>query len=640
MSTAEAPSVLDAADPDELTDDEYDARLIIEYLQFQATSLSPAFDFGPPGSAKADGSLAQDNQVAQEIARADPRYPAPAAPARPVSRGLAWDERESAIRFDPGQHPRDAHGRWAHIPGATGRKFVAHRPALVSGVREVPPEQFSKAFESAFKGSPYSAFVTHHTPGDIRAGHMTPLLTPDGKAGALVHDHGDGRIELTGLFNTSGQPGMGLALGKMSVSEYGVNYAECYGPVLPEMYATAGFKDTSVFPFDPSQAAPDWDYQRFDNPSYHLMALPGSHVRAAASGDSGLDLARIRDRAEAKDPVWWAQHGDEAFAAALAVFGVTSPDGGEPDDSQPPVPASRGLVLDEELVRDWTPGLHPRDWKGRFGRKGSSVAVPDLHDPAALKARTDTIERKVTEAQKAGLSTVTVNTIGGNGQTWTPERAAIHNEIVNAVMKRAESIPDDGKVILSGGLPGAGKTTALQALPGTDPKQYLDIAPDDFKEELARRGLVPDIGLTPMEASPLISDEAHHIANMVVARATAQRKNMMIDLTMHPSDYAGERIEALHKAGYKVEGVYVHVPIETSVDRVQARYLRGATSPGLGGRYVPPGDIRSIWGTGGPVSKSHQEFDRLKARFDKWELIDNSVSGKQPALLASGGLTA
>ena len=248
-------------------------------------------------------------------------------------------------------------------------------------------------------------------------------------------------IELTGLFNTSGKPGMGLALGKMSVSEYGVNYAECYGPVLPEMYATAGFKDTSVFPFDPSQAAPDWDYQRFDNPSYHLMALPGSHVRAAASGDSGLDLARIRDRAEAKDPAWWAQHGDEAFAAALAVFGVTSPAGGEPDDSQPPVPASRGLVLEEPVIeRKFNPGQQ-RDWHGRWGSGGGrpAAAAPSAAVPMG-----------------GAVDSLAAHTLP-DGQL-DPAREALHQRIVAEALAHHQPKEHPTALFLGGGT-ASGKST-------------------------------------------------------------------------------------------------------------------------------------------------------------------------------------
>lgn len=244
-------------------------------------------------------------------------------------------------------------------------------------------------------------------------------------------------------------------------------------------------------------------------------------------------------------------------------------------------------------------------------------------------------------ASAAGQSTDVSQTVDHHGQVYTPERAAIHNEIVNAVMKRAQSIPNDGKAIFGGGLPGAGKTTALQSLPDVDTSKYLAVAPDDFKEELAKRGMVPKVhGLTPMEATPLVSEEAHHIANMVAARAQAQHKNIIIDLTMMPEDKAEERIARLHKDGYKVHGVYVDVPIEVSIERAQYRYRKGAKEfmqgKGLGGRYVPPADILSKWGTADPhISQNSLYFEKLKTEFDQWEKLDNSVFGQVPKMIAS-----
>jgi hypothetical protein len=35
----------------------------------------------------------------------------------------------------------------------------------------------------------------------MKAGNMTPILRNDGKTGVLIHDHGDGRVEATALFN-------------------------------------------------------------------------------------------------------------------------------------------------------------------------------------------------------------------------------------------------------------------------------------------------------------------------------------------------------------------------------------------------------------------------------------------------------
>ena len=138
---------------------------------------------------------------------------------------------------------------------ATGT--IKHEPDLVADARQASPEEFATAFEGAFKGSPYSAFVSHHTPADIREQGMVPILAAGGKAGVLIHDHGDGRIEPTGLFNVSGNRGMGLALARLAMDKHGANYVEAYGPVLNKLYEGLGFRDTAAYAFDPSQAAPE-----------------------------------------------------------------------------------------------------------------------------------------------------------------------------------------------------------------------------------------------------------------------------------------------------------------------------------------------------------------------------------------------
>ena len=175
---------------------------------------------------------------------------------------------------------------------ATGT--IKHEPDLVADARQASPEEFATAFEGAFKGSPYSAFVSHHTPADIREQGMVPILAAGGKAGVLIHDHGDGRIEPTGLFNVSGNRGMGLALARLAMDKHGANYVEAYGPVLNKLYEGLGFRDTAAYAFDPSQAAPEWDYPRFDHPDYHTMtlvpqeaAVPGKSV----PGESGEEYA-------------------------------------------------------------------------------------------------------------------------------------------------------------------------------------------------------------------------------------------------------------------------------------------------------------------------------------------------------------
>lgn len=131
-------------------------------------------------------------------------------------------------------------------------------------------EDFHKAFESAMQGSPYSQHVTHYTPEEI-SGMKDIHLTPDGKSGFLVKDHGDGNVEATALFNVSGEKGRGRKLLDHAVNNLGVNYVEAYGPDLPKLYNQVGFQTSEQYPFDRSMASPDWNYDRFGTPDYHIM---------------------------------------------------------------------------------------------------------------------------------------------------------------------------------------------------------------------------------------------------------------------------------------------------------------------------------------------------------------------------------
>ena len=170
------------------------------------------------------------------------------------------------------KHPRDEHGRFGLSAWADKKLGEHFSIAQGMGVREATPKEFKSAFDAAFKDSKYSAFVTHYTPEQLKG--MKLYLSKDGKAGLAVHDHGDGRIEGTALFNTGGVKNGGLAMLAHTVVHDGVNYAECYGPALNMKYETLGFKEHERFPFDPKQAAPGWDTKLFGTPDYITMKRP------------------------------------------------------------------------------------------------------------------------------------------------------------------------------------------------------------------------------------------------------------------------------------------------------------------------------------------------------------------------------
>ena len=184
----------------------------------------------------------------------------------------AWARaRADAGDWDEWKHPRDEDGKFGS--GGTGETTAAPSP------RKADAGEFRAAFEEAFAGSDFSNHVTHYSEADLK-GMKALYLTPDGKAGVAVHDHGDGRVEATALFNNgSSQKGAGIALLKHAVQDAGVNYVECYGPKLNKLYEGAGFKVTSESPFNAEYAAPTWNYDKFDHPSYYTMSLGGGDRR-------------------------------------------------------------------------------------------------------------------------------------------------------------------------------------------------------------------------------------------------------------------------------------------------------------------------------------------------------------------------
>lgn len=302
------------------------------------------------------------------------------------------------------------------------------------------------------------------------------------------------------------------------------------------------------------------------------------------------------------------------------------------------------------------PGLHDQKTHGGGGGKVGKIAkaVGKLADspdggaddgpPAKLtdkeyQAHTAMVETRIGDALHNGAATDAQFGIDVDRGVWQAKRARIHKEIVNDLYGRADGVPSEGKVVVSGGLGGAGKSTVLKGHAGVDTDKYLTLNPDDIKEEMAARGLIPKVeGLSPMESAALIHEESSHIASLLAKRAYADRKNVIWDITMASEGSVRRRIKELRAAGYDdMSAVFVDIPVETSVSRALARHRRGMedyrAGKGPGGRYVPPAIIRK--NKSSTASSANREvFEKLRAEFDRWSLYDNS--GSAPKLVGTG----
>lgn len=250
------------------------------------------------------------------------------------------------------------------------------------------------------------------------------------------------------------------------------------------------------------------------------------------------------------------------------------------------------------------------------------------------------VRARLADARAAGLATEFQHTIDPEGEVWSKERRSLHDQIVNDLYAAASEVPCEHKAVLAGGLPGAGKTTVLHECAGINLAQYLTINPDAVKEEMAARGLTPQVdGLTPMECAGLVHEESSHIAKRLARMAQADGKNVIWDVTLVKADSAERRIESLRAGGYaQVDAVFVDISLEASVRRADARYRDGhdayRTGTGYGGRFVGEDVIRAqaddTWG-----SRNRANFEQVKDRFDSWSIYDNSVDGRAPSLVAS-----
>jgi predicted ABC-type ATPase len=245
---------------------------------------------------------------------------------------------------------------------------------------------------------------------------------------------------------------------------------------------------------------------------------------------------------------------------------------------------------------------------------------------------------RLDKADDEGLSSNELHTIDPKGEIWSSDRTLLHQALLDEIYSRAADVPCDHEAIVAGGLSGAGKTTVLSNHPEIDRSNYLTINPDNLKEEMARRGMIPEVeGLSPMEASELVHEESSYLARQLAIRAQADGKNLIWDITMSDQTKTERRITDLREAGYtKVDALFVQIPIETSLRRTESRYWadqdKWFSGEGFGGRLIPPEVILrqadEEWGSG-----NRKTFEALKGIVNNWEIKDNSIDGCSATLV-------
>jgi hypothetical protein len=336
---------------------------------------------------------------------------------------------------------------------------------------------------------------------------------------------------------------------------------------------------------------------------------PGVGRRGRANGDLGRRQAELSD-----------VHPSSPGYSRVGTP-VTKPHEHRDEMSREPPAADQADARDTEVSDHPSPGA-------------------PLTDREHAKRRAE-VAAKLADATEARQTTEYLHTIDGAHKIWATERVAQHDSIIQDLYAEAADVRCDGKAILAGGLPGAGKTTVLTTLAGIDQARYLTLNPDRVKEEMAARGMLPVIeGLSPMEASELAHEECSYITKQLALRAYADRKNVIWDITMSSTRSTEGRITEMRSAGYHdIEGVFVDIPVEVSIRRADARHREGhddyLAGRGFGGRYISPGLIQAHADADyGSVNRA--TFENVKPALNRWRCFDNSVDGRAAVQTGEG----
>jgi hypothetical protein len=268
---------------------------------------------------------------------------------------------------------------------------------------------------------------------------------------------------------------------------------------------------------------------------------------------------------------------------------------GKPDPYRPPPPPPMPDLA------SLAPG------SGQRGGRSAPLTTPEWD------ARTRYYDRiiKTPEWKFGGPHDTSVKNWDQRTQTWTPERAALHMEILQGFIDKASAagVGHDGHAVILGGMTGAGKSTALHdpaimAKLGVDvddqgnPTSHLIVSGDDIKEELVRRGAVDTMpGLTPFESAHLIHEESRLLAEALLRSAISQRMNLIYDGALGNYHIDRKRASWLEQppAGgdpYSIQGLFMDVSPQTAQESVAARWRNGVdryevAGAGDGGRPIP-----------------------------------------------------
>ena len=198
----------------------------------------------------------------------------------------------------------------------------------------------------------------------------------------------------------------------------------------------------------------------------------------------------------------------------------------------------------------------------------------------------------------------------GKGR-YTPERLALHDEIIDRFLEASGEKPQEKptSLFMAGGT-AAGKTTILDQFDDEVPNAVI-INPDDIKAMLPEYSAMLEGG--DEYAATGTHEESSDIAKKLLETTNAKKYNAIIDGTgdSEPGKFES-KVKAAQMEGRNAKVVLVDIPTDLAVERSMERAKKT-------GRMVPEKTIREIHAT---VARRHADWVE---DVDNWEVWANET---------------
>lgn len=210
----------------------------------------------------------------------------------------------------------------------------------------------------------------------------------------------------------------------------------------------------------------------------------------------------------------------------------------------------------------------------------------------------------------------------------TPERAALHKQIIDALIKGKKPVGEGETpvMVMYGGGPASGKSSVLGKMyENPDEATTVTIDPDEIKKYLP--GYL-DMAKVDDGAAGFYHEESSMIAKQLAEVLFKENYNTIYDGTGDGSvKSVMAKINGARSRGYKVNAAYVTVDTDEALRRNQKRY-DDALARGETARLPDPNIVRITH------KKVTQILSQLSGEFDDVKLFDNN--GKSGKLIATG----